>query len=609
MAGAGFYSSRVNAQVVPAAAPAESLGIGTVVSALGRTAGAIADQNRQTDAAVSASQTRVAELEKKRADDAAASSVAVKLAEGEGEHDRWAIDHQNDADFEAKANAKVDADMAALRGQLGNNPELIQHFEPILAKVAEARKTAAHERFAAVTAKASGEAIDATLTASKNNASTAPERTGEFADTVTAGIMANSAIPEALRPAAAHKAAGEVWQSGLEAAIRGGRYESVGKALEAGTYDAILPDGAKADLQRLVSAQGTAAAVAARTDAAVQAKALTDQVQSVEQIIAAGGDPGPDVLKKLHDAAVKQGDGSVATKLEIWDQQTATNRTWQGRSMIDKVTGMQELERLNGAGQLDTKGQIQLAQLRKLVSADTVNVASKLKPEYASGPQGQQAVAKQLDSLPIEQRYAAAEEVDKGFGAYMNTPATIRNVAIAGRADKDWVKGHFSHGKLGHDPTKEFKLFMGDVARDMHGDGPGLQDVATSIYAFYAKRDGVAEFDQTRFRAAINMAAGGRLVNGEWLGGLGDYNGHRVQLPDGTSQRTFDATINHFDYAGAVLPNGSPLTKAQLLKHYRVAYQGDSPDGARARYWFVDDRGMPVAHKSGVPYELTFGNH
>ena len=50
---AGWYSSKVNAQVVAAPAPVAPLGIGQVVSALGRTAGAIADQNNQTDRDVS----------------------------------------------------------------------------------------------------------------------------------------------------------------------------------------------------------------------------------------------------------------------------------------------------------------------------------------------------------------------------------------------------------------------------------------------------------------------------------------------------------------------------------------------------------------------------
>jgi len=606
----GFYSSKVNASVVGAAPVAAPLGIGEVVSALGRTAGAISDQNQQASEHVAKVDAAIAEREQARKQDAASASVAVKLAQGEGEYSRWVIDHQNDADFEAQANAKVEADMAALRGELGNDPELLNHYNPLLVRSAEARKTAAYEHVAAVRAKASAEASDQALTVSMNNAETAPDRTSEFADTMTTSIMANKSIPEALRPLVAHTAAGQVWQKGLAASIRSGRYEAVAKELNAGTYDAILPEGAKDGLLRLADAEGNAAATAARADAAVQTKLLNDKIQSVEAIIGAGGDPGPDVLDALHKQALAQGDGSAATKLQIWTLQTSTNRQWAGRSMLEKVAGMQSLEADNAAGKLDAKGQIGLAQLRKLISTETVNIGAKLKPEYETSPQGRQAVAKQLDALPMDQRWQTAEQIDKGFGAYVLAPANVRDVAIAGRSDRDWVKDQFKHGKLGHDPVREFRQFMGAAARDRDGsEANGILDVATSLYAYYAKRDGLTEFNQTRFQMAINMTLGGTLVNGEWHGGLGEYGGNKVQLPSGVSQRTFAATIEKLDYPGAKTASGAALTKAQVLKHYRIAYQGDSEDGSRAVYHFVDPQGLPVLRADGSPYPIYFGNH
>lgn len=597
MAGAAFYSSRVNPGVVAASAPQAAGGLGEVVSALGRTAGAMLDQNRQTEAQVSAVDAAIAEREAARKRDQTAADVAVKLAQGEGEHARWAIDHQNDADFESKAAAKIAADMAELRGSLGNDPELQQQYAPLLMRTEEARLTAAHERMASVTAKASKDAAELVLTASKNNAMTSPERTGEFADTISTGILANQSIPEALRPLVAHQAAGEVWQSGLEAGIRSGRFKAIGDELNKGTYDAVLPEGAKTGLLRLVDAEASAAAVAARTKKSEEAAKARQAADLIQHAVDAGIDPSPVDMKAAEDLAKAAGLPVEAFDLRVLQKQVAVNRAWRGKSTVERGAAIRELQALQAAGKASADEQLTLDQLVKLNDAKQADEARPLKDLYGQGPGGQRQVAGQIRSLPVTDRYALAEKVDKGFGAYAVLADDVRDVAIAGRADRELVKDHLVAKNI--DPV--WREVIGGSAEAFSGQAlAGVKDVAQSIYAHYAR--GEARFNPRVFGIAINRALGGRSINGEWRGGAGKYNGHAVLLPEGRSQAEFNAAIDAYDFSGARDLNGAPISKAYVTGTFRPFYLGDSPDGQYSTYAWVDQRGRRVKDARGKDF-------
>jgi hypothetical protein len=126
-----------------------------------------------------------------------------------------------------------------------------------------------------------------------------------------------------------------------------------------------------------------------------------------------------------------------------------------------------------------------------------------------------------------------------------------------------------------------------------------------AIYAYYASRDGVpdgpgARISQGLIENALRMATGGERRNGVWHGGIGEYRGRQVLLPQELNEAQFEAAMARISDTGLFTRAGDEVSGESLRRNYtpvRLAngrYGFAGPDGA-----FLTERG-----RQGVPGDI-----
>lgn len=615
MAGAAFYSSKVNAQVVPAARPAGPLGIGEAISALGRTGAAIAAQNQQAEERVTEVDSAIAEREKARARDAVSARVAVALAEGEGSYARWVTDHQNDADFESQASARVEADMAAVRGLLGEDEVLTQHYDAPLAQIAESRRTAAHAQTARIHALASKDALVQVQTAASNVITTAPDRTGEQVGLVTAAIMANSAIPEALRPGLARQAAGQLWQDGLAAAIQGGRAEAVGKELRAGNYDAVLLDGAKPALLRMVAAEQQAAARQAELAAEEGKHAAQVEIDSIREIL----DNDGDVPVSRITAALQRGkelgiDENKLIDAAYFMEDMATDRQLRGLSKPVLEGEVERLRGLRAAGKLKGPDERRLTRAEQRLGVLNAKEADRFGGRLKGTEAERVAAIGEMTPLSAGDAWDIAERngdvkafIWSRIGDPVEHKRAVQGAAARSARPADFLPPKDSLGRSGKEEAdRAFRETVGaGVMADLGGDYDDYREAALDRMAGMGPG-----WDARRFGQSVGVVFGAnRRADGTRQGGLAEIEGRMTELPVYKSAAEFARDYARHSFAGAVYGDGAPARAADVRANFRLK-QIDNPTHGEAKYQLIGPNGRPLMLKQRdgtvVPYPLYF---
>lgn len=615
----GWYTSRVNASVAAAPAAQAPLGLGQLASALGRTAGAIADQTSQVDEKVKEIDFAIAEREKARVRDAASAKASVALAQGEGEYNRWVIDNQNDAQFESKANARVDADIAAVKGLLGDDPELNDLYAPLLTRTGETRKTAAFSHVAAIRAKASGDALDASATAWGNVVGDHPERTEEAVGVVTVAITGNSSIPEALKPGLVHQVTGGLWLKGLEANVIAGKYEAVDQALNDGSYDAVLPEGGKAGLQRMIGAQRQLKAQADEQAAADEKRLAADGLKTIRIAI----DHGEAVPVGTINAAIARGqqagvEGSVLVDAAYLGEDMVFDGKIRGLDDAALTAQVDALRAKRSAGKLNGKEARILDRGEKALNDRTTKQADVLGALWKTGPEGERSVVSQLHGMTPEQRFAAAEQMhDPKLAITAALPPANQAVALEGRrlraADKDAFLPLGTTGKPDSAAMEaEFNRIVPLSVRSHLGpNAVQLREAAMDYFAgSQARAGGGGKWSAAGFGQAVNAVFGTRrrASDGKFAGGLGVVRGRTVELPDGVTADEFDQRLSRYDFAGggALYADGKPARNADVLAHYQPVPDHEDPKTHETAYRFETASGDPLRWGNGLIWTVPF---
>jgi hypothetical protein len=135
-------------------------------------------------------------------------------------------------------------------------------------------------------------------------------------------------------------------------------------------------------------------------------------------------------------------------------------------------------------------------------------------------------------------------------------------------------------------------LAQGGQALSMLGTDPRNNTLAAAraLYAQYSATDGDpgndARLNQGLVTRVIRIASGGRMVNGEWRGGIGSFDGRTVRLPDNVSDAEFAQRLGRLPAAtGLYTRTGEQIGRSALLRNYTPVRQSDG------RYAFVDRRG------------------
>lgn len=598
---AGWFTSRVNASVVPAAPVGPSAGVGELVSALGRTAGGMLDQRRQTDIQVSKIDEAIAVREKARAQDAANASLAVDAAKGEGEFQRWVIDHQNDADFETQANARVDADVAALRAKVGNDPELLNHWEPLLAQTAEARKTAAYSHVAAVRAKARATSMGDLVNTASDNAANAPARTEEFAGLVSTAVMGDSTIPAALREHVARTVAGQVRVSGLSASIRAGGYDAVEKELDAGTYNGLLPEGGMEALRRQIEAERSAAGVAQRAAEAEQQKAAREAIAQVRVAIK-NGDTVPvttinSVLANGKAAGLQPSELMEADYLAADMVNVQTAKGLDTGTLETRIGELQARRAAGGKQQLKPEEGRLLDAFKDEIKARDEGNGARLRPLLRGGPDQRAQGVAQLAQMDPERRFAAAREAgDTQAAVIAGLHPLAQRAAIEGgvmrRERPDVFKPADLPGLTGDAQIEAVVAAkLGGVADHDGGAYKEIKDTALDIMAATGHK-----YDERNLKAAIDKIYGSSVIDGKRYGGVQTVNGMQVVIPPYMTEVEFAQRYARHDFANAVLANGQPANAADIKTHYQLRLLDPNPDGTE-RYSLIGPDFKPLGKR------------
>lgn len=180
--------------------------------------------------------------------------------------------------------------------------------------------------------------------------------------------------------------------------------------------------------------------------------------------------------------------------------------------------------------------------------------------------------------------------------------ASVSNGAEARKARPQLIDG-----KAGKDAQDLFLKRVGPATMLMgQGDVSAAFDIARNMYADFAAKNGIQEFEPERWNSFIHRALGGtRDQQGGWHGGIGAWGGTNVLLPPKLSQNQFDAVMARMtwkpDHENApAWRNGAPMTPADVRKFTPVA----RPDG---RYEFHGPGGSVLRTKSGATWSLDIG--
>lgn len=180
--------------------------------------------------------------------------------------------------------------------------------------------------------------------------------------------------------------------------------------------------------------------------------------------------------------------------------------------------------------------------------------------------------------------------------------AAVSNGAEARRAHPQLIDG-----KAGRDAQILFQQRVGPAAALMgQGDVAAAFDIARNLYADYAAKNGVQEFEPDRWNAFIHRALGGtKDGQGQYHGGVGTWNGANVLLPPRLSQSQFETVLSRMTWKGDQ-PNapawrgGTAMTPADVRKFTPM----QRPDG---RYEFHGPGGTVLQTRDGRTWSLDIG--
>ncbi|WP_173655658.1 hypothetical protein [Sphingomonas turrisvirgatae] len=131
-----------------------------------------------------------------------------------------------------------------------------------------------------------------------------------------------------------------------------------------------------------------------------------------------------------------------------------------------------------------------------------------------------------------------------------------------------------------------------------------VSEAAKALYASAAARDGVTEFNEERYKTAIQVATGAHRRNGVWYGGFTTYQGQPVSVPPSMSSESLMrrfARATGPAYSAAALngspvwPDGSAVASGDLRKLTPVRVR-------EAQYGFRTRNGSFLASKKGGPW-------
>ena len=394
-----------------------------------------------------------------------------------------------------------------------------------------------------------------------------------------------------------------------------------------------------------------AEANAAKREAAAvardQASLIREQVRSTADYLRDGGTISSAELQDVTRAAASAGDPALARTVARLGIQAVTNTELRGSTPLQVEETVQRLQaKVNAAGDkaraedliaLDATRDFQSTAQQRL-RTDPIGWAAEqgvvtLAPLDASQPDSYAARVRAVDTararfggsvspLTPAEVEALSSQLDKGTPdqklqvlSQLGGLGKYRGQAMQQLAGDNPTYGHVGRliGAVGGAGTardalegmelakKTPKLFEGNTKSVVLGEAAAvlgrlpdvlraLPGVSDGIFAARRSRAGLTEWDEDGYRRALNAGLGAyQDRSGVMRGGLGEWNGTAVLLPDSVSQDEFEDGMEAATIAPDAAPRdrrGKPLTmddlRGQTIVTLGAGVYGFSEDGGRS---------------------------
>lgn len=600
-----IFQSRRNTSVVPVGTPDPSSfrsGLAEGLTQMGRAVGEVAQNEQQTADFVAASDQRIALEERRRARsrtiaDRAGAWAETQVAIESGLDTLKADTPAGAAGFEEAAGKIVTDRLQAFLTTLGDDPEVRERFEPVIAGYG-ANTRLSNQRWAVdARTKHEGQRIEEWRSTAGNGLFAAPtgeklQQSFDEADLFVGGMD----VPEAAKPGLVRELRRGFVTNFVDGLFEKGNWQGARTLLTGTAFDAYLKPEEK---QRFLGQADTAERVQAR-QAELAASETRDAARDAAKAVAAKIDAGivPDPQEMRTTRAAMVAAGVDEHELIAFDAETIkvdVNRRYVGvdaeRMRRDRAT----IEAKVRAGRASETEQVMAAQLGKLIDAADTRETDEVRELMGQGPGGRQAALGRLTGSP-EARYAKAERLEAGLGFISSLTGTTQTYALQGRDLRKARPQDFGDRKV---VKAELDRLVGPLGLTFGERYDDMLEAAWDIMAAGQARRGQTGFDPLGFRTGMLLATGAsRRQNGVIQGGIQTMRGRPVYLPPKMDIGEFDQYVSRRDFSSAVYANGRPAVKSDVLANYRPEWVGDDPSG-RPVYRFVNANGGALASKFG----------
>ncbi|QNQ09245.1 hypothetical protein [Sphingomonas alpina] len=609
------FRSRVNTNVVDVQQrdPRDLVSpIGAGIAALGKALGHVADNEAETAEKVAASEHRIALEEQRRQRSATVANRAAAWAETQA---AMAADldtlrsssEPGAAGYKEQADQAITDRLTGFLGTLGDDPEVRQRFEPLVAATGATTRLDEDRWARGERTKQEGANIDTWRDTTGNAlmSSPTPEKL-EQAFTATDLLYDALDVPGTVKGKLKESAKRGFVQNFLDGRMQAGDWQGPKALLDAGQFDAFLDPAQKVNYLKQA---GNAQEQQQREVELAQGRAreeARDAGKAVEAKVKAGIVPTPAELRTTRAQLKAAGvDDAELIEFDALNVKVGVNRSYG--AMVDQPGGGERIRRDRdalaakmAAGKASETEQMMKAQLDDLVTVADKNETEQLKGLMGKGPIGKMQALAQLTGTP-QARYEKAETLEPGLGAVSLLGPQGRQAAIEGKALRQARPKDF--GKAA-DAERSARGMLGPMMTALGPEYRRVVDTAWDIMASNQAKDGKEGFDEGAMRHAINIAMGATVrPNGALQGGVQRVRGKSVWLPAQMTAPEFDQQLSRTDFSGAVYANGKAVDKADVLASYRPSFVAEGADG-RPIYQMVDANGNWLRGKDGSAFVL-----
>lgn len=600
----GFFARRTT-NVVPVQTPDPSAfrsGLAGGLQALGEAGSRVAANEQAVEDQREASEYRLAAEEQRRRRSAMVAdrmgAWAEVQAEVTTERDRLRQESTAGAyDYAEKADKLLTDRMQSFLATLGDDPEIRERFEPVIAGwSANARVDDSRWAIARRT-EYEGQRVD-TWRDSAGNALLADPTPGKLQQAFDESDMLLDTldVPGGVREELKRQTKRGFVVNFLDARLGKDDWQGVRSLMQGKAFDDFLKPEDKirysnrADQGEAVAQRQAEIAESQRRDAA------RDMAKAVQAKIDAGIVPSEPEMRSARQALAAAGaDPAELIAFDATSVQVEVNRRYQGTDSETMRRDRATIDAKMRAGRASEAEQVMARQLDKLIDSADTRETEQVRELMGKGVAGQTQALSMLTGS-AEARYAKANKLEDGLGFVANLNTKAQTYALEGRELRKARPKDFGDDKQ---VRATVDAMVGPLGLALGGQYGELVDTAWSIMATSQARTGSAGFDADKLRMAVRIATGAtHRPNGIVQGGIQRVRGKPVHLPENMTPDEFDAYMSRRDFSAGAYANGRPAQKADVLQNYRPEWAGDDPRG-RPLYRFVDATGGVLANKGG----------